>query len=155
MKNKHSWKQQIKLYNNLFTKSNFYYLSDIRKQAYKVDYNISDFKYENTLLSENEMINHLNNIYLFELRKEVYKASAYTTLIMRHAVYHNNIEYINRFVGILDKKQLTSWSLIALLRSISTCKSDIYEWTDLLKFSTQKVASEGLNPKIELYGLEH
>ena len=74
---------------------------------------------------------------------------------MRHAVYHNNIEYINRFVGILDKKQLTSWSLIALLRSISTCKSDIYEWTDLLKFSTQKVASEGLNPKIELYGLEH
>lgn len=144
----------IKPTNDLLVKSSIYYLSDVRKYVERVDFfNISDFKYENTLLSENEMINHLSQIYLFESRKEVYKASAYTTLIMRCAIHNNNVKYINKFIGLLDKKHLTSWSLIALLRSVSVCKNDVNEWADLLSFSNKKVVDEGLDPKIELYGL--
>lgn len=144
----------IKPTNDLLVRSSIYYLSDVRKYVKRVDFcNISDFKYENRLLSENEIVNHLSQIYLFELQKEVHKASAYTTLIMRCAIQHNDIEYINKFIGSLDKNLLTSWSLIALLRSISVCKNDVGEWSNLLDFSNKKVVSEGLNPKVELYGL--
>lgn len=144
----------IKPTNDLLVKSSIYNLSDVRKYVERVDFwNISDFKYENRLLSENEIVNHLSRIYLFELQKEVYKTSAYTTFIMRCAIQHNDIEYINKFIGLLDKNHLTSWSLIALLRSISVCKNDVGEWSNLLDFSNKKIVSEGLNPKVELYGL--
>lgn len=141
--------------NTLYTKSSFpcfYKAKEITDKS--PSFNISDFKYKNTLLSENEIINHCNNIYFFELTKDVYKVSAYTTFIMRYAAYHKNVEYINRFIEVLDKTYLTSWSLIALLRSISTCKSDVTEWEHLLEFSTQKIRDEGLDPRKELYGLK-
>lgn len=144
-----------KKYNDFFLKSSFPCSYDVKKSTEKTNiFNISDFKYENTLLSESKMLTHCNEIYFFELTKEAYKASTYTTFIMRYAIHHNNIEYINKFIGILDKKHLTSWSLIALLRSISICKNEITEWEHLLDFSTGKVIEEGLDPRKELYGLK-
>ncbi|HHT7700751.1 hypothetical protein ACFGW3_05935 [Pasteurella multocida] len=141
--------------NELFIRTPLSYSSDIKKHmANYYHLNISDFKYENTLLSEREMVSHFNKIYFFEVIKDEYKASAYTTLIMRHALHHNKIEYVNKFIKSLDKEQLTSWSLIALLRSVSICKNDISEWAVLLDFSTRKIINEGLDPIRELYGLE-
>lgn len=105
------------------------------------------------LLSESKILTHCNKIYFFELTKEVYKASNYITFLMRYAIHHNNIDYVNKFISILDKKYLTSWSLIALLRSISVCKNKITEWECLLNFSVGKVIEENLDPKKELYGL--
>ena len=142
-------------YNVFFIKSSSPCLYNAKEVAATSSYfNISDFKYKNTLLSECEITTHCNNIYFFEFTKDVYKVSAYTTFIMRYAVHHNNVEYINKFIEALDKTYLTSWSLIALLRSTSICKNDITEWEHLFDFSAQKIMNEGLNPRKELYGLK-
>lgn len=148
-------KLNSKSYNSFFIKSSYSNIYNKKEIEEKLNpYNVSDFKYKNMLLSESEIINHCNKIYFFELTKDVHKVSAYTTFIMRYAIHRNNVEYINKFIENLDKKYLTSWSLIALLRSISICKSEITEWEYLFDLSMQKVISEGLNPRQELYGLK-
>ncbi|EBY7415717.1 hypothetical protein D6J61_25900, partial [Salmonella enterica subsp. enterica serovar Alachua] len=54
----------------------------------------------------------------------------------------------------LDRSSLSSWSLIALLRSTNVYKNDISLWKDIYLFTRNVVSEEGLNPKREMYGLD-
>ena len=82
------------------------------------------------------------------------EASAYMTVLMHHAVQSEDKKFLNYFFSSIDKNNLTSWSLIALLRSTSVYKNQIPLWKDLYLYTKDIVSKEGLNPKREMYGLD-
>ena len=81
-------------------------------------------------------------------------ASAYMTVLMHYAVRSGDVKFLNTFFEKLNRTQLTSWSLIALLRSTSVYKQDIVLWKDFYVFTRELVEKSGLNPNRELYGLD-
>ncbi len=97
---------------------------------------------------------HYLEIYKLESTNQGKSASAYTTVLMHHAVRFGDLRFLNIFFEKLNKSQLTSWSLIALLRSTSVYKQDILLWKEFYLFTRELVEKEGLNPKRELYGLD-
>lgn len=97
---------------------------------------------------------HFFAIYNLEMTNRGREASAYMTVLIHHAVYSEDKKFLEYFFSSIDKKNLTSWSLIALLRSTSVYKNQISLWKDLYLYTKDVVAKEGLNPKREMYGLD-
>ncbi|MEF0434051.1 hypothetical protein PX095_03815, partial [Acinetobacter baumannii] len=62
--------------------------------------------------------------------------------------------FLNNFFQELNKSSLTSWSLIALLRSTNVYKNQISLWKEMYLYTQNVVINEGLNPKREMYGLD-
>lgn len=98
--------------------------------------------------------NHMYKIYLFEKRNEGKKACTYASILMHFAVRYESVDTIDTFFESLDKKALTSWSLMALLRTTYSYRRRISQWEKLYKLTYEQVEQEGLNPKRELYGLD-
>lgn len=96
---------------------------------------------------------HINKLYILEILDKGRDASVYSVVLMHYAIRYSEIDHINEFFRLLDGHLLTSWSLIALLRSTSKYKAKIEAWKDLYYFTYSKVQDEGLNPERELYGL--
>ena len=97
---------------------------------------------------------HYFEIYKLEATNRGREASAYMTVLMHNAVHQEDLKFLNHFFSSLNKNSLTSWSLIALLRSTNVYKNDISLWKDLYLFTRDVVSKEGLNPKREMYGLD-
>ncbi len=97
---------------------------------------------------------HYVEVYKLESTDQGKSASVYMTVLMHHAVRSEDVNFLNTFFKRLDKTKLTSWSLIALLRSTSVYKQDIVLWKDFYTFTRDLVEKSGLNPKRELYGLD-
>lgn len=97
---------------------------------------------------------HFFAIYNLEMTNRGREASAYMTVLMHHAVHSEDKKFLNYFFSSIDKNNLTSWSLIALLRSTSVYKNQIPLWKDLYLYTKDIVSKEGLNPKREMYGLD-
>lgn len=97
---------------------------------------------------------HYVEVYKLESTNQGKSASAYMTVLMHYAVRSGDVKFLNTFFEKLNKTQLTSWSLIALLRSTSIYKQEIVLWKDFYMFTRELVENSGLNPKRELYGLD-
>lgn len=97
---------------------------------------------------------HYVEVYKLESTNQGRSASAYMTVLMHYAVRSGDVKFLNNFFEKLNRTQLTSWSLIALLRSTSVYKQDIVLWKDFYVFTRELVEKSGLNPKRELYGLD-
>lgn len=97
---------------------------------------------------------HYLEVYKLESTNQGKSASAYMTVLMHYAVRSGDVKFLNTFFEKLNKTQLTSWSLIALLRSTSIYKQEIVLWKDFYMFTRELVENSGLNPKRELYGLD-
>ena len=97
---------------------------------------------------------HYLEVYKLESTNQGRSASAYITVLMHYAVRSGDVKFLNNFFEKLNRTQLTSWSLIALLRSTSVYKQDIVLWKDFYVFTRELVEKSGLNPKRELYGLD-
>lgn len=97
---------------------------------------------------------HYVEVYKLESTNQGRSASAYMTVLMHYAVRSGDVKFLNTFCEKLNRTQLTSWSLIALLRSTSVYKQDIVLWKDFYVFTRELVEKSGLNPKRELYGLD-
>ena len=97
---------------------------------------------------------HYVEVYKLESTNQGRSASAYMTVLMHYAVRSGDVKFLNTFFEKLTRTQLTSWSLIALLRSTSVYKQDIVLWKDFYVFTRELVEKSGLNPKRELYGLD-
>lgn len=97
---------------------------------------------------------HYVEVYKLESTNQGRSASAYMTVLMHYAVRSGDVKFLNTFFEKLNRTQLTSWSLIALLRSTSVYKQDIVLWKDFYVFTRELVEKSGLNPKRELYGLD-
>ena len=97
---------------------------------------------------------HYVDVYKLESTNQGRSASAYMTVLMHYAVRSGDVKFLNTFFEKLNRTQLTSWSLIALLRSTSVYKQDIVLWKDFYVFTRELVEKSGLNPKRELYGLD-
>ena len=97
---------------------------------------------------------HYVEVYKLESTNQGRSASAYMTVLMHYAVRSGDVKFLNTFFEKLNRTQLTSWSLIALLRSTSVYKQDIVLWKDFYVFTRDLVEKSGLNPKRELYGLD-
>lgn len=97
---------------------------------------------------------HYFELYKLEATNRGREASAYMTVLMHDAVHYEDLKFLNHFFSALNKNSLTSWSLIALLRSTNIYKNDIPLWKDLYLFTRDVVSKEGLNPKREMYGLD-
>ena len=97
---------------------------------------------------------HYFEIYKLEATNRGKEASAYMTVLMHHAVHYEDLKFLNHFFSSLDRSILSSWSLIALLRSTNVYKNDISLWKDIYLFTRNVVSEEGLNPKREMYGLD-
>ncbi|MDA3439638.1 hypothetical protein [Acinetobacter bereziniae] len=97
---------------------------------------------------------HINKLYSLEQLDKGHQASIYSTVLMHYAIRCESTHDISIFFEYLNISLLTSWSLIALLRSTNAYKNDIKFWRDLYLLTYSKVESEGLNPKQELYGLD-
>jgi len=97
---------------------------------------------------------HFFAIYNLEVTDRGREASAYMTVLMHHAVHSEDKKFLNYFFSTIDKNNLTSWSLIALLRSTSVYKNQIHLWKDIYLYTRDIVSKEGLNPKREMYGLD-
>jgi hypothetical protein len=97
---------------------------------------------------------HYVEVYKLESTNQGRSASAYMTVLMHYAVRSGDVKFLNTFFEKLNRTQLTSWSLIALLRSTSVYKQDIVLWKDFYIFTRELVEKSGLNPKRELYGLD-
>lgn len=98
---------------------------------------------------------HLFRIYMFEKKNQKKQAATYTTILMHYAVRCESTDTIDEFFNILDKSCLTSWSLIALLRTTYTYRKKINNWKDLYNFTYTQVEKEGLSTMKELYGLDN
>lgn len=97
---------------------------------------------------------HYFEIYKLEATNRGKEASAYMTVLMHHAVHYEDLKFLNHFFSSLNTSSLTSWSLIALLRSTNVYKNDISSWKDIYLFTRNVVSQEGFNPKREMYGLD-
>ena len=97
---------------------------------------------------------HYVEVYKLESTNQGRSASAYMTVLMHYAVRSGDVKFLNTFFEKLNRTQLTSWSLIALLRSTSVYKQNIVLWKDFYVFTRELVEKSGLNPKRELYGLD-
>ena len=97
----------------------------------------------------------INKIYKLEAEKESKEACIYIASQLHflnrdisgtHIVIHlfKNIEY----------RMLSSWSLIALLRSTYCFKSKIPDWESLFNYTKDYFEESGLDTKKELYGLD-
>ena len=97
----------------------------------------------------------INKIYKLEAEKESKEACIYIASQLHflnrdisgtHIVIHlfKNIEY----------RMLSSWSLIALLRSTYCFKSKIPDWESLYNYTKDYFEESGLDTKKELYGLD-
>ena len=91
---------------------------------------------------------HYVEVYKLESTNQGRSASAYMTVLMHYAVRSGDVKFLNTFFEKLNRTQLTSWSLIALLRSTSVYKQDIVLWKDFYVFTRELVE------KRELYGLD-
>lgn len=98
--------------------------------------------------------NHMYKIYLFEKRNEGRKACTYASILMHFAVRYESVDTIDIFLASLDKNAMTSWSLMALLRTTYSYRRRISQWNKLYKVTYDQIEEEGLNPKRELYGLD-
>lgn len=97
---------------------------------------------------------HYFEIYKLEATNRGREASAYMTVLMHHAVKVEDLKFLNIFFQELNKNSLTSWSLIALLRSTNVYKNQIPMWKEFYLYTHNVVRNEGLNPKREMYGLD-
>lgn len=97
---------------------------------------------------------HYFEIYSLEMTNRGREASAYMTVLMHHAVHSEDKKFLTYFFSSINKHNLTSWSLIALLRSTSIYKNQIPLWKELYLYTKDVVSKEGLNPKREMYGLD-
>lgn len=97
---------------------------------------------------------HYFEIYKLEATNRGREASAYMTVLMHHAVQVEDLKFLNNFFHELNKSSLTSWSLIALLRSTNVYKNQISLWKEIYLYTQKVVINEGLNPKREMYGLD-
>ncbi|EPK4349309.1 hypothetical protein JRA37_003648, partial [Acinetobacter baumannii] len=97
---------------------------------------------------------HYFEIYKLEATNRGREASAYMTVLMHQAVQVEDLKFLNNFFQELNKSSLTSWSLIALLRSTNVYKNQISLWKEMYLYTQNVVINEGLNPKREMYGLD-
>lgn len=98
--------------------------------------------------------NHYFEIYKLEATSRGREASAYMAVLMHHAIRSEDTRFLKYFFETLNKSNLTSWSLISLLRSTNVYKNNIPLWKDLYLYTQEVVIKEGLNPKREMYGLD-
>ena len=82
---------------------------------------------------------HYVEVYKLESTNQGRSASAYMTVLMHYAVRSGDVKFLNTFFEKLNRTQLTSWSLIALLRSTSVYKQDIVLWKDFYVFTRELV----------------
>lgn len=137
------YREEISKYLNQYNESN-----EISREQYDLDL---IFKNESNSLLD---YNHIYNIYMFEKNHEGIKASTYTSILMHVAIRNEPLEHIDAFFYTIDENYLTSWSLIALLRTTYTYRRHMTHWKKLYVFTYDKVEEEGLNPRQELYGLD-
>ena len=174
--NHNAYSQSIMLSNNTDSNS---YMRSIKDTDYASNesFKLSDNKFDNSLVklifllcfisayyssdSVSSYDNKLNSnvsiapeVYKLESTNQGRSASAYITVLMHYAVRSGDVKFLNTFFEKLNKTQLTSWSLIALLRSTSVYKQDVVLWKDFYVFTRELVEKSGLNPKRELYGLD-
>ena len=107
------------------------------------------------LIMDNKLLaSHTFEIYKLESANKGKEVSAYVTTLVHYAIENEDILFLNKLFNVLDKSKLTSWSLIALLRTTSVYKKDILLWKDFYLFTKQIVSEEGLNVKQHLHGLD-
>lgn len=98
--------------------------------------------------------NHMYKIYIFEKRNEGRKACTYASMLMHFAVRYESVDTIDTFFESLDKTAMTSWSLMALLRTTYSYRRRISQWDKMYRVTYDQIKHEGLNPKRELHGLD-
>jgi hypothetical protein len=94
------------------------------------------------------------HIYFLEINNEGRKANTYSTFLMHYAVRHESTESIDNFLKDLDYKYLTSWSLIAFLRTTYSYRFRLTYWKKLYELTHKQILEENLDPRIELMGLK-
>lgn len=97
--------------------------------------------------------NNMYEIYVFEKNNEGKKACTYASMLMHFAVRYESVDTIDTFFESLDKTAMTSWSLMALLRTTYSYRSRLSQWERLYEATYDQVVREGLNPRRELHGL--
>lgn len=102
-----------------------------------------------TLLRDTDMY----QIYVFEKNNEGKKACTYASMLMHFAVRYESVDTIDTFFKSLDKTAMTSWSLMAFLRTTYSYRRRLSQWENLYEVTYDQVVKEGLNPKRELHGL--
>lgn len=96
---------------------------------------------------------HIFNIYMLE-KQEGRKACIYVTILTHFAMKNAHIDSINYLIESLDESAVTSWSLMALLRTTYSSRLRINKWDRLYKVTYDHVLEEGLDPVRELHGLK-
>jgi len=109
--------------------------------------------YRKTKTIHCDLNQHTLQIYTLEKNNLNKEASTYITALMHFSVYDNDVNFLDNFFKVINKKELSSWSLIALLRSTSVYKKNIGLWKEFYLHTRQVLIDENLNPDQEMYGL--
>lgn len=96
-----------------------------------------------------EQVIHLESI-------QSYKESACKLheLLFHLERQENPLSLLSKVFTILRQKDLSTWVLITLIRTTSIYKNDIDLWLEFYNVTKNKVLELGLNPNVELYGLD-
>lgn len=116
-----------------------------------LDVELDDEYYNDIFLS---YVPYYNKIYELELENRNEDVSDYTTVLMHSWMRNKDIDSIDFFIKNLDKKSVTRWSLIALLRTTCVYKHEIESWKDLFLYTRKYLNDNGHNAKRLLMGLD-
>lgn len=116
-----------------------------------LDIELDDEYYNDIFLS---YLQHYNRIYELEAENRNEDVSGYTTVLMHSWMRIKDIDSIDFFIKNLDKKLVTRWSLIALLRTTCVYKYEIESWKDLFLYTRKYLNDNGHNAKRLLMGLD-
>lgn len=97
----------------------------------------------------------ISKIYKLESEKESKEACIY--IVSQFHFLNRDISgtpIVKELFKTIDYRMLSSWSLIALLRSTYCFKSKIPSWLSLYNYTKEYFDKEGLDTKKELYGLD-
>lgn len=97
----------------------------------------------------------ISKIYKLESEKESKEACIY--IVSQFHFLNRDISgtpIVKQLFETIDYRMLSSWSLIALLRSTYCFKSKIPNWISLYDFTKNYLEENGLETKKELYGLD-
>lgn len=97
---------------------------------------------------------YYNKIYELEAENRNEDVSGYTTILMHTWMRSKDIDSIDFFIKNLDKKLVSRWSLIALLRTTCVYKHEIESWKDLFLYTRKYLNDNGHNAKRLLMGLD-
>ena len=97
----------------------------------------------------------ISKIYKLESEKESKEACIY--IVSQFHFLNRDISgtpIVKQLFETIDYRMLSSWSLIALLRSTYCFKSKIPNWISLYDFTKNYLEENGFETKKELYGLD-